>query len=98
MGVLEVSEGASVLGWETRVWLDGSPGLWLLSHETFPSVGQRFRRHLTTLAWISAMKRNGPEQIKEMNQGALRGKKKINVQKVKVDFVKKERPSINRDA
>lgn len=65
-----------MLGLETRVWLDRSPGLWILSHEALPSVGQRFRWHLTILAWISAMTLNGPKQIKEMNQGEL-GKKSM---------------------
>ena len=79
----------SVFGLETRVWLDGVPGLWSLSQETFASVGQWFRQHLTTLAWSSALQWSVPWQVLKTSQTGLR---KINGQKFKVDFAKQERP------
>lgn len=58
-----------VFGLQTSVRLDGSPGLWVLVREALPPVGQWFRRHLTMLAWISAMQLNGSKQIKNEQKG-----------------------------
>lgn len=54
----------------------------------FHLVGQWFGWHLTTLAWISAMKLNVPKQMK-MNQS---GARKTGDETIKVEFAKQKRP------